>query len=108
MESAGIFAQSKHAPDAVSVKLVLLATAPGAIENRYGVIAQATIIAMRATEVPPPGDGLATVTVTLPGLARSPAGMSANSTVAETKRVVRPPPFQLTKEAGVKPEPVSV
>src|SRR5438046_1033113 len=94
--TTGFFAQSKQAPFAVSMNCVLVATAVGAIESRYGVPLHALITTGRCIEVPPPGDGLATVTCAVAGLPRSPAGRSAASVVDERKRVVRPPPFQFT------------
>lgn len=59
-------------------------------------------------DVPPPGDGLATVTVAVPAAAKSPAGMVAVNCVALTKLVVRLLPFQKTCEVGTKFDPLTV
>ena len=61
-----------------------------------------------AAEVPPPGEGLNTVTETLPTLATSEDGMDAVNWVALTKFVARLAPFQRTTELEMKEEPFTV
>jgi hypothetical protein len=59
-------------------------------------------------EVPPPGVGVTTVTVALPAVAMSVAGMAAVSVVAEPKVVGRTLPFHWTTELVMKFVPVTV
>ena len=59
-------------------------------------------------EVPPPGDGLKTVTAALPGLERSLVGIEAVIWVALTNTVARSAPFQRTTDAAMKPLPLTV
>jgi hypothetical protein len=63
-----------------------------------------------AFEVPPPGGGLYTVTLAVPAVAMSPAGMAARTSVLETKLVVRSEPFHrtLAPETNLLPSTVSV
>ena len=59
-------------------------------------------------EVPPPGAGLSTVTVTVPPSRRSLAGIDAVSCVVLTNVVARLAPFQRTTDVDTKPLPFSV
>jgi hypothetical protein len=56
-------------------------------------------------EIPPPGAGLDTVTVTVPGLVISLAGMFAIMCSESLKSVVLLEPFHLTVEPGTKLAP---
>ena len=56
-------------------------------------------------DVPPPGPGLATVSMALPAVSTSEAGIETFSRVRETYAVVRAALFHRTTEAGVNPEP---
>jgi hypothetical protein len=59
-------------------------------------------------EIPPPGDGLKTVTAALPGPAMSPAGIAAVTCPALTKVVGRSAPFQRTTDVEMKLLPFTV
>src|SRR5206468_2222014 len=59
-------------------------------------------------DVPPPGDGLKTVTAALPGPAMSPAGIEAVSWLAPAKVVGRSAPFQRTTDVEMKLLPFTV
>jgi hypothetical protein len=61
-----------------------------------------------ATDVPPPGAGVTTVTAAVPAAAISLAEMLAWSWVALTNVVVRAAPFQRTPDEGTKLFPVTV
>jgi len=61
-----------------------------------------------ALEVPPPGEGFLTVTLTEPGEAILPAEIEAVSRVPFTKIVGRLELLQITTESEVKFEPLSV
>src|SRR5437588_792206 len=61
-----------------------------------------------ALEVPPPGDGLKTVTVAVPAGAKSLAGIVAASCMPLPKVVARSLPFQRTTEPAMKPLPRTV
>ena len=71
-------------------------------------IVEALTVKARPADVPPPGEGLKTVTVALPAAAISDAGMAAASVVLLTKEVVRAFPPQRTTELLMKLEPFSV
>lgn len=66
------------------------------------------ILKVCALEVPPPGEGLKTVTCAVPGVAISLEGMDALSCVLLTKVVVRPDPFHRTTEDSRKLLPLTV
>lgn len=66
------------------------------------------MVKVRAPDVPPPGVGLKTVTLAVPAVAMSVAGMAAVSCVDEIYVVVRSVPFHWTVEVGMKLEPVTV
>ncbi len=68
----------------------------------------AVMVKLSVLEVPPPGDGLKTVTAATPALAMSPAGIEAVSWVALTNVVVRAPPFQRTTDPAMKLLPLTV
>jgi hypothetical protein len=59
-------------------------------------------------EVPPPGEGVKTVTCAAAAARTSPDGMAARSWVELTKVVVRLAPFQRTTEEATKLVPVTV
>ena len=66
------------------------------------------IVKVNPFDVPPPGAGFVTVTVALPAVVRSPAGIVAVNCVALIKLVVRPLPFQNTCDVGTKFDPLTV
>ena len=75
----------KPLPLTLRVKVELPATALGGVsETIEGSGLAALIVNVIALEVPPPGAGLKTVTLALPGLPMSPAGTDAVSWVALT------------------------
>jgi hypothetical protein len=63
---------------------------------------------VRALEVPPPGEGVATVICAVPILARSVAGMAARSSWPFTKTVGRAAPFQRITDVAMKSVPFTV
>jgi hypothetical protein len=65
------------------------------------------IVKTAEVESPPPGDGVSTLTVAVPGKAMSPAETAAFSVAELTKVVVRAAPFHCTTEDGSKPEPAT-
>ena len=89
-------------PTAVPEKasVVGLSDAPGP--------ACAVMVKVRLLEVPPPGDGLLTVTDGVPGMAISVARMAAVSCVELTKFVVLAWPLKFTTEPLTKLEPLTV
>jgi len=66
------------------------------------------IVKLRAFDVPPPGAGLLTVTLAVPAVAMSLAGMDAVKLVALFRLVVRFDPFHRTVEPETKFEPLTV
>lgn len=66
------------------------------------------IVNVAAFDVPPPGAGLETVTLAVPGLAISAAAMAAVNCVPLTKVVVRFEPFHCTVEVATKLLPLTV
>ena len=60
-----------------------------------------------ALEVPPPGDGVKTVTAVTAGVAISVAAIEATSSVLLRNVVVRGEPFQRTSEVVAKPVPIT-
>jgi len=66
------------------------------------------IVKLKAFEVPPPGVGLATVTLAAPAEEMSVAGMEAVSVVAPPKVVARSDPFHRTIAPVTKLDPVTV
>src|SRR5437870_1932470 len=60
-----------------------------------------------AFETPPPGEGLLTVTLAVPCVATSLAGIAAVSCVLLTNVVVRGAPFHCTLEPPTNPWPVT-
>jgi len=66
-----------------------------------GLLAAVTV-KVTALDVPPPGDGLVTVTVGVPTLAMSEASMAAVSLVALTKVVARAVPLKFTTDVAMK------
>ena len=70
--------------------------------------AKSAIVSVRAAEVPPPGNGLNTVTKMAPPVARSPAGTKAVTCVALTIVVASATPFHSTTVPAKKFVPVSV
>src|SRR6266498_3207809 len=61
-----------------------------------------------APESPPPGPGVNTVTLRLPGEVTSEAGIAAVTWFVLTKPVARSAPSRRTTVQGVKPEPLTV
>ena len=68
----------------------------------------AVMVKLSVLEVPPPGDGLKTVTAATPALAMSPAGIEAVSRVEPRNVVARSPPFQRTTDPETKLLPLTV
>src|ERR1700682_1167535 len=66
------------------------------------------IAKVKAPDVPPPGGGVATVTMAVPAAAMSPAGIAAWRLVLEPKVVARGLPFHWTVEDDRKLAPVTV
>ena len=66
------------------------------------------MVKVSGLEVPPPGDGLVTVTDGVPALATSLARMAAVSCVALTKLVVLALPLKFTTAPVTKLEPLTV
>lgn len=66
------------------------------------------MVKVAAVEVPPPGVGLLTVTLAVPAVAMSEAGIAAVNCVALTKVVVRALPFHCTVEPLMKFVPLTV
>jgi hypothetical protein len=66
------------------------------------------IVKVWALEVPPPGEGLNTVTLAVPAVAMSEARIEAVSCVDETKLVLRSKPFHLTTEPEMKLVPLTM
>ena len=94
-------------PFTVNVKSPVPAgVADGESELRLGT--PPVISNVKALEVPPPGEGLNTVTEALPVLATSEAVIEAVNWVALTNVVVRLEPFHRTTELEMKEEPVTV
>jgi hypothetical protein len=71
-------------------------------------LAPALMVKLTALDVPPPGEGLETVKVAVPAATMSLAGIVAVRAVELSKVDVSGVPFQLTVEAVIKPEPVSM
>jgi hypothetical protein len=69
---------------------------------------KSSIVKLLAVEVPPPGAGLVTVTLTVPPRDMALAGITAVSCVALTKVVVSILPLKLTVEVETKPKPLMV
>jgi hypothetical protein len=65
-------------------------------------------VKLRLPDVPPPGDGVTTLTANEPTVARSEAESAARSWVALTNVVVRAAPFQRTTDEATKPLPFTV
>ena len=61
------------------------------------------VLKANAAEVPP---GLSTVTLFVPGDARSDAGTKANKVELSMSTVVRVDPFHCTRDAPTKPDPL--
>jgi hypothetical protein len=97
-------------PPTVAVEIANAAGWPAATVS-VGVgleTAKSAIVSVRAAEVPPPGNGLNTVTKMAPPLVRSPAGTMAVTCVALTIVVVNATPFHSTTVPAKKFVPVSV
>lgn len=81
----------------------------GLIEVSVGTGLLATLtVNVEASEVPPPGAGLVTVTGKLPAVAMSPAVIAAVTCVALTNVVVLALPLNFTEEVETKPVPFTV
>ena len=72
------------------------------------VIVGASIVKVKALDVPPPGAGLKTVTAAVPAVARSAAVMALCKLVLETNVVVRALPFHWMEDEEMKFVPVTV
>ena len=97
----------KLVPLTVSVKALLPATTVlGARLVRVGD--GLLMVKVNALVVPPPRVGLKTVTLAVPALAKSAAGIVALNCVALPKVVVRSAPFQRTLEVLTKFVPITV
>jgi len=72
------------------------------------MVVERLIVKVSPPDVPPPGDGLKTVTVALPAPEISEAGIRAVSVELLVKEVVRAFPFQRTTELPIKLEPFRV
>lgn len=66
------------------------------------------IVKLTVFEVPPPGAGFVTPTLTVPEAAMSAAGMSATSCDPPINAVATGMPFHSTAEVSTKPEPFTV
>ncbi|HWW18376.1 MAG TPA: hypothetical protein VNY81_07150 [Candidatus Saccharimonadales bacterium] len=66
------------------------------------------IVKASALDVPPPGAGVATLTIAVPAAAMSAAVIAACKLVLEAEVVVRAFPFHCTVEADTKLAPVTV
>src|SRR5690606_27002535 len=73
-----------------------------------GFPASASIVNVAAPDSPPPGAGLATVTLAVPAVATSPAPIDARSSVGDTNVVERAAPFHSTCASRTNPSPVTV
>jgi hypothetical protein len=98
---------AKLVPVTVNVKAAPPAIAEPGVNNVIvgtGVV----IVNVRAAEVPPPGEGLNTVTLAVLTELMSAAVMAACKLVLETKVVERVLPFHCTVDVGMKFVPVTV
>ena len=98
---------TKLFPVTVNVKPVPPTTAEPGVNNVIagtGVV----IVNVRAAEVPPPGEGLSTVTLAVLTELMSAVVMAACKLVLETKVVERVLPFHWTVDVGMKFVPVTV
>jgi hypothetical protein len=75
---------------------------------RTGTGLPVVMVNVSAPDVPPPGVGLNTLTVLVPAVAMSDAGIAAVNCVGETYVVVRFDPFQRTTELDTKLVPFTV
>ena len=99
--------EMKLLPDTIRVKAAPpMMAEPGVNEVIPGTAG--VIVNVRTEEVPPPGEGLTTVTLAVPVEVTSPAVMAAFKLVLETKVVERALPFHWTVEVGKKFVPVTV
>ncbi len=78
------------------------------MEDSEVVVFALLTVKLTEFELPPPGDGFVTVTLTLPALAMSEARMAAVNCVALTNVVVRALPPKFTTEFATKPVPFTV
>ena len=99
---------AKLVPLTVSVKPAPPAVADAGLRLVMVGAGTPLIVKFRELEVPPPGDGLNTVTGAIPAAAMSEAGMAAVSRVEETNVVVRFDPFQRTTDPVTKLVPLTV
>ena len=68
----------------------------------------ATVVRLMGPAVPPPGEGVVTVTWLVPELATLPDGTTALSWVGEMKPVASAVPFRLTMDLATKFAPATV
>ena len=89
-----------------AVKLAALTTPPELMfGDRFG---GASIINNNGAEIPPPGEGLTTATVAVPGPAMSAAETAACRRELSRKTVGRGSSFHRTTESGTKADPTTV
>ena len=80
-------------------------TTPNYVRRKVG---DWLMVKFKLLEVPPPGPGLATVTLDVPAVATSLAGIAAANCVALTNEVVRALPFHCTVAPLTKFVPLTV
>ncbi len=98
---------TKLFPVTVNVKAAPPAIADPGVNNVI-VDTAVVIVNVRAAEVPPPGEGLSTVTLAVLTALMSAAVMAACKLVLETNVVDRVLPFHWTVDVGMKFVPVTV
>src|SRR5437867_1384444 len=101
--------EMKLLPFTVSVKAAPPAVAEvGLMLVIAGTGFAAVIANVTEFDMPPPGDGLKTVTAAEPGSLSKLAGIVSVSTLVLTKVVERSEPSQRTTDVGIKPLPLTV
>lgn len=102
--------ETKLFPRTLSVNAPLPVETPeGDNDVIWGIgLATGVIVKVSGWVVPPPGEGVVTVTCAVPEFWMSPARICAVNCVELTKIVLRLLPFQETIEAGVRLEPSTV
>jgi hypothetical protein len=98
---------TKLVPVTVNVKAVPPTIAEPGVSNVIEGTA-VVIVNVRAAEVPPPGEGLSTVTLAVLTELMSAVVMAACKLVLDTKVVERALPFHWTVDVGMKFVPVTV
>ena len=99
----------KFVPVAVNVIAGLPAVALfGLSDVSVGAGLIAAIVKVTPPDTPPPGDGVITVTVAVPAVARSVAGTCAVSVVEPVTLVGRAVPFHISTDDELKSNPIAV